>query len=171
MSSDDYLLSFCLLAYILWRNLGTRVVTPRRFVIPLVIAVLVGGGYLRGMPTAGNDLALEAAGLVAGVALGVLAARLTTAGRNAQGQVTMTAGAPYALLWILVIGGRTLFAYGAAHWFPHAIAQFSIDHRISGSAAWTAMFVLMALTMLITRIVLGAVQAASVPRQRAVVAR
>jgi hypothetical protein len=166
MSSDEYLLNFCLLAYILWANLGTRVVTRRRFVIPLVLAGLAGAGYLRHVPTAGNDVTLEVAGIAAGAVFGLMAALLVKVGRNAEGKVTMTAGAPYAAVWVIVIGGRCLFSYGATHWFPQAITAFSIDHRITGAGAWTAAFVLMALTMLVTRVIFGAVQTASVPRYR-----
>lgn len=163
MSSDQYLLNVALLGYILWSNLGTRVVTGRRFLIPLVIVAVAGTGYLRHLPALGNDRRLEMAGIVAGVVFGVIAASQVRAGRNAEGRVTTTAGAGFAALWILVIGGRMLFAYGAQHWFASAMTTFSIQHRISGADAWTAAFVLMALAMLATRVLLGGVQALSVP--------
>jgi len=56
-----------------------------------------------------------------------------------------------------VIGGRMAFAYGADHWFPAAIGRFSIEHEITGADAWTAAFVLIALAMVLTRVVVTAV--------------
>jgi hypothetical protein len=46
---------------------------------------------------------------------------------------------------------RIGFAYGADHWFPEAIYRFSRDNLITGGDAWTAAFVLMALTMVLPR--------------------
>ena len=56
----------------------------------------------------------------------------------------MHAGAAYGGLWIAVIGGRCVFAYGAEHWFGRAIGEFSMTHQITGADAWTAAFILMA---------------------------
>jgi hypothetical protein len=53
---------------------------------------------------------------------------------------------------VLVIGGRVAFAYGADHWFGPAIGRFSITHQITGADAWTAAFVLMALSMVVVRV-------------------
>jgi hypothetical protein len=158
------------LGYILWSNIGTKVVTVRRYVIPLVLVGLAGAGYLRHVPTLGNDGRLELAGIVAGVVFGVVATSLVRAGRDAEGRVTMTAGPGFAALWVVVIGGRMLFAYGAEHWFAAGMTTFSIDHRITGANAWTAAFVLMALAMVLTRVVLGGARALSVPRRPAPVA-
>jgi hypothetical protein len=44
-----------------------------------------------------------------------------------------------------------VFAYGADHWFTAAIATFSRAHQITGAQAWTAAFILMAITMLVAR--------------------
>jgi hypothetical protein len=169
MSSGQYLLNVVLLGYILISNLGTRVVTVRRFVVPVAIVAVAAFTYLRNVPTASHDVQLELAGVVAGVAFGIAAALLVRPGRDAAGRVTMTAGAPYAALWILVIGGRMLFAYGADHWFAAAVTTFSIENRITGADAWTAAFVLMALAMVLVRVLAGAIQTMSVPRVPAAV--
>ena len=151
MTTSQYFLNAAILVWILWANLGTRVLTPRRMLLPVAIAAVVGWSYLHGIPTAGHDLALEATGLVAGIAFGVVAALLVRVRRTAEGAVT-TAGAPFAALWIVVIGGRMLFAYGSDHWFGTAIAEFSVRHQITSAGAWTAAFVLMALAMIVTRV-------------------
>jgi hypothetical protein len=159
MTTNEYLLNVALLVWILWSNLGTHRLTPRRVLLPMAIAAVVGGSYLRGTPTGGNDLALELVGLGAGVALGIVAALLVRVRRTTEGVLT-TAGAPFALLWIVVIGGRMLFAYGSDHWFGDAIVRFSLDHRITAAGAWTAAFVLMALAMIVTRVAITGVAAA-----------
>jgi hypothetical protein len=53
-----------------------------------------------------------------------------------------------------------LFAYGAQHWYGAAIGTFSRAHQITGSAAWTSAFVLMALAMVVSRVLVTGTQAA-----------
>jgi hypothetical protein len=157
MSTSQYILNLGLLAVILGGNLGTRSMTLRRLILPLVLVVIAGFFYLRDIPTAGNDTYLEIAGALSGVLLGVAAALLVRVRRQDQ-RVLATAGIAFAALWIVVIGGRILFAYGATHWFPRAIGTFSMQHQIVGAGAWTAAFVLMALAMVAVRVGIGAVQ-------------
>ena len=159
MTTSQYVLNIAILVWILWANLGTHVLTPRRVLLPLAIAAVVGFSYLHGVPTAGNDLRLEVIGLLAGIGFGVLAALLVRVRRTADGVLT-TAGAPFAALWIVVIGGRMLFAYGSDHWFGDAIVRFSIRHDITSGDAWTAAFVLMALAMIAARVLVTGLAAA-----------
>jgi hypothetical protein len=81
----------------------------------------------------------------------------------------MRAGSAYAALWVAVIGGRMLFAYGADHWFPVAIGRFSMTHQITGADAWTAAFVLMALSMVIARVAASGLLAARAAHRPAAV--
>jgi hypothetical protein len=166
MSTSQYALNLGLLAFILWSNLGTRELTRARLLLPLVVVAGVGAGFLAHVPTEGNDLALEAALAGGGAVLGVLAGLLVRVepARDRSGLV-MRAGAAYAALWVVVIGGRMAFAYGADHWFGRQIATFSVVHQITGAAAWTAAFVLMALAMVLTRVAVTAARAAQVNRR------
>lgn len=159
MTTSQYLLNAGLLAFVLLTNLGTRTLTRARLLLPLAVVAVVAAGYLRSVPTAGNDPGLEVSGLAVGVALGVAAALLVRV-RKAAGVVTTTAGAAYAALWVAVVGGRSAFAYGADHWFGPAVATFSRDHLITGADAWTAAFVLMALAMVVARVLVTGTQAA-----------
>ncbi|MER7282254.1 hypothetical protein ABT369_48275 [Dactylosporangium sp. NPDC000244] len=156
MSTTQYLLNAGLLAFVLWSNLGTRAVTRARIALPLLLVAVAAWFFLHDLPTLGNDLRLELAGAGAGAVLGLAAAALIRVGRDAEGRLVMRAGAAYAALWIAVIGGRVLFAYGAEHWFPAAIGRFSMTHEISGAAAWTAASVLMALVMVVVRVAASA---------------
>jgi hypothetical protein len=152
MSTTQYLLNAGLLAFVLWANLGTRTVTLARFTLPLLLVAVAAGVFLRDIPTAGNDLGLELAGVAAGAALGLVAAALVRVDRDAAGRLVMRAGAAYAVLWAVVIGGRVVFAYGADHWFPAAIGRFSMTYQITGADAWTAAFVLLSLSMVLARV-------------------
>jgi hypothetical protein len=160
MTTSQYLLNLGLLGYVLYSNLGTRTLTRRRFTLPLLIVAVAGYAFLRDIPTVGHDAQLELVGLAAGAVLGVVAALLVRVRRSIDGRLIATAGGAFAALWIAVIGGRMLFAYGADHWFSSTIVQFSRQHEITGAGAWTVAFVLMALTMVVVRVLVTAIQAA-----------
>ena len=169
MTSTMYLLNLSLLAFLLWANLGTRTVTRFRLALPVLLVVVAGAVFLRDVPTAGHDFALEAAGIAVGVALGVVAGALVRVDRDRVGRLVMRAGAPYAAVWVAVIGGRMLFAYGADHWFPAAIGRFSMTHQITGADAWTAAFILLSLSMVLARVATSLVLITLAGRRPAVV--
>jgi hypothetical protein len=75
---------------------------------------------------------------------------LTRIHRTGSGTV-ITARAAFAALWITVIGGRIAFAQWATGPGGRTVGEFSMQHHISGADAWTAAFVLMALTMVLAR--------------------
>ena len=162
MSTSQYVLNLGLLALILVTNLGTHPLTRRRVLLPVALVAVAGYVYLRDLPTLGNDTRLELAGLTVGAVLGVVAALLVDVRRGPDGSVVTRAGAAFAALWIVVIGGRMLFAYGAEHWFGATIGRFSHIHQITGADAWTAAFVLMALAMVVTRMLVTGAQATRV---------
>lgn len=171
MSTSQYALNVGLLVYILATNLGTHRLTRARLLMPLALIAVAGAYFLGDVPTAGNDVQLEVLGALTGAALGVLAGVLVKVDRTPAGTVTQ-AGTLYAALWVAVIGGRVAFAYGAQHWFSRDIGQFSITHQITGADAWTAAFVLMALVMVLTRVLVTATAVARSgrPRRQAVTA-
>jgi hypothetical protein len=127
-----YLLNLVLLVLVLRNGLGPRRLTVFRQVLPLVLAIFLGLAYGGLRPA--NGVA-ELIGAVAGILCGAAAAALLKIRRSGDGSVITRAGHGYAVLWIAVIGGRCAVAY----WFP--------------SSAWVATFVLMTLTMLVTRVV------------------
>ena len=167
MSTTQYLLNAGLLAFVLWANLGTRTVSLARFTLPLLLVAVAAAVFLRDVPTAGNDLGLELVGVGVGAVLGLVAAALVQIDRNRTGCLVMRAGGAYAALWIAVIGGRCVFAYGADHWFGRQIGEFSMTHRITGADAWTAAFILMALAMVVVRVAATGVATARVARRPA----
>lgn len=156
MSTAQWILSLALLTWALARNLGTRQVTPATFALPLAI-VVVASFFVVPLPTQGNDLALIAALGAVGVALG-LAAGAATRLHVRGGRLVATAGAGYAALWVVAIGGRIAFAQWATGSGARTIGTFSRDHAITGADAWTAAFVAMALAMVLSRTVLLALR-------------
>jgi hypothetical protein len=163
MSLDQYILNALLLIYILGTNLGSRQVTRRRLVLPLLLVGVAALAFLQRIPSAGNDAVLEAIGAASGLLLGVGAGLLMRVERQGA-QVVAHAGLAYAVLWTGVIGGRMLFAFGATHWFGAQIGAFSAENRISGADAWTTAFILMALAMVAARVATTALLASAALR-------
>jgi hypothetical protein len=168
MTATQWLLNIGLLIFILATNLGTRAVTRRRLAMPLVLAAVVGVLLLSTVPTGGNDVALDFIGAGAGVALGILAGLLMPVQRRTDGTVTSNAGVLYALLWLLVIGGRIAFAESANGWAAAGIRDFSISNAITGADAWTAAFVVMALSMVAARVMTTLVRCRALPARSGV---
>jgi hypothetical protein len=164
MNAFEWTLNCTLLGWVLLRNLGTRPVNARVLALPLLLVAVACGFYLRSIPTAGNDLALELAGAVAGLVLGLAATAVTRVRADGTGRVVVSAGAAFAAIWILAIGGRIAFAELATHAWGPAVARFSMAHQITGADAWRAAFVLMALVMVLTRVAATAVAASRSPR-------
>jgi hypothetical protein len=55
-------------------------------------------------------------------------------------------------VWILVIGARLLFTYGANHWYSHAIGQWLATNRVTVDALTDAL-ILLAIGLVLARAV------------------
>jgi hypothetical protein len=160
MTTTEIIIFVGLATFIIATQMGRRQLSPRRLLLPLLAVGLVGYHYVPSLPTMGGDLDFEVSLSLVGILCGVLAAGLMTVERDAQtGRIVTQAGIAYAALWGGVFGGRLAFAWGASHLWSHQVMQFSLQHAITGSAAWTAAFVLMALSMVVARTVVVAMRA------------
>jgi len=160
MNATEIITFAGLATLIIATQMGRRRLTLRRLLLPFAAVVLVGYHYLHGVPTVGGDLDFEVSLTLAGALCGVLAAVLMNVERDERTGLIMTeAGITYAALWVIVFGGRLAFAWAASNLWSHQVTEFSIQHQITGSAAWTAAFVFMALSMVLTRTVVVAVRA------------
>jgi hypothetical protein len=155
MSIADYLLNSVLVLLVI-RQIRGRRLTTRQLVLPLVIVAWAASHYLRGVPTAGNDLLLVMAGVSVGLLFGIGSGFATRLVNSEDGVPIATATGLAAALWVLGIGARMGFALYAQNGGADAIARFSAAHGITGGEAWVAALVLMSLVEVVSRtIVLG----------------
>jgi hypothetical protein len=151
MNTSDIITVIALGGFMIAATWGTHQFTLRRLVLPMVAGAAVAYHYLHGVPTTGNDVTFIALCGLAGAGFGLLAASQVRMYRDAStGAIMTVAGLGYAAVWTLVFGGRLAFAWAATHTWQTQVAQFSMDHLITGTA-WTAAFVVMAMAMIVTR--------------------
>ena len=143
MTTTEYLMNIALVGLVVLQIRGHKV-TRARLLVPVVLTVWAASQFLHAIPTAGNDVALEAALAVVGAALGA-AAGLSTSVRRLGPGAFARAGAAAAALWVVGVGARMGFSIWVTHGGQPAVARFSASHDITSGAAWTAGFVLMAM--------------------------
>jgi hypothetical protein len=150
MTFTDYLIDFSLIAIVVFQIRGRRL-TTRALLLPLGIVGYVAFTYLRGVPTAGNDLFLVAGCAALGGTLGGLSGKFTSVYADGDGVPMAKAGLIAAALWVLGTGARLAFQLYAAHGGGGAIERFSVTHGITSTSAWTAALILMALSEAVVR--------------------
>ena len=117
---------------------------------PVVVAAIIPL-FLDSPVTHGNGLLVELAGIAAGLLCGLVVTTLMRVYRSPKtGQPVSAAGFPYALVWIVVVGARAVFSFGATRWFPAQLDQWCLAHQVTG-AAITDGLIFMALTMVLVR--------------------
>ena len=152
MTTTDYLINGMLVLLVL-RKLRERRLDVHSLVLPLVLVGFAAHNYLHVIPAGGNDLVLIAGLTASGALLGGLAGRFTHVRAGSDGVARARAGWVAAALWVTGIGSRMAFSFLSDHGARHAIAHFSVVNHITGSDAWTAAFVLMALAEVTARLV------------------
>ncbi|HTW97969.1 MAG TPA: hypothetical protein VMD59_04290 [Acidimicrobiales bacterium] len=162
MTTTDYLINIGLVALVIVQIRGGRL-TLRTAIRPVACVAAAAFYYLRGIPTAGNDVLLDAVLGCAGLVLGVACAATTRVYRGEGGAPYAKAGAAAAALWVLGLGSRLAFEELWTHGGTHAITSFSIAHDITSQNAWVAGLVMMALAEVISRLVVIRIRAARLP--------
>src|ERR1700722_11350615 len=123
---DAEIVNAVVLAAVLEADLGShRTIGRFRILRPLILAVAIVPFFLEKVTTHGGGLAVELAGVAAGLVGGLLAVVLMRVYRSGKtGQPVSSAKWGYALLWIVVIGARAAFSYGAHHWFSQQLGSW-----------------------------------------------
>jgi hypothetical protein len=146
------IINVLVLAAVLQADLGShRKIGLHRLLRPILLAAAIVPLFLADVATQGNGLTVELVGAAAGAVGGLMALALMRVYRSGTtGQPASAAGWGYAALWVVVIGARATFSYGANHWFEDGLGRWLIDNGIP-TAAITDGLIFMAVTMLLTR--------------------
>jgi hypothetical protein len=150
--TDAMIINGVVLVAVLEGDLGPhRKISKIRILRPLITIALVVPLFLDRPVTHGNGLLVELAGLAAGLLCGLVVTTLMRVYRSPKtGKPVSAADFPYAIVWILVVGARAVFSYGATHWFSAQLAQWCAAHQVTG-AAITDGLIVMAITMVLIR--------------------
>jgi len=146
MNALDYILDAVLLATIFLQFRGRRL-TARNLLLPVAIVVYFLLAYLKGVPTAGNDLYLIAGGVALGLIFGVGAGAFTRVYPGEKG-IYAKAGLAAATFWAAGVVLRTAFSLYASDGGASAdrvIGQVMRSWHITSSSAIVACLLLMVL--------------------------
>ena len=147
-----YLINASLILLVI-RQIREHPLDARSLMAPVLAVGCAAVMFLHSVPAGGSDLVLEAACVAAGAAMGAIGGLATRLRLGADGRPLGRAGVLAASMWIGGVGARLAFAIAAGNGAGPAIARFSVAHHITGSAAWVAALVLMALADVLTRLV------------------
>jgi hypothetical protein len=162
--ADAMIINGVVLATVLATDVGpARKIGAARLLRPVIAAAVIIPIFIKAPDTHGNSLAVEIAGIAAGVLGGLIAAALIRVYRSpATGKPVSAAGWPYAAFWTVIVGARAAFSYGAAHWFTAPLVSWSVAHQVT-EAALTDGLIFMAITMVIVRTAGLAIRANRLP--------
>jgi hypothetical protein len=151
MSVNMYVINAILVLMVV-RQIREHPLDLRSLAAPVLAVGCAAVLFLHSVPAGGNDLVLELVCVSAGAVMGAIGGLATRLRRGAGGRPLGRAGWLAAGMWVGGVGARMAFAVAAANGAGPAIARFSIAHQITGSAAWVAALIMMALADVLTRL-------------------
>jgi len=173
MPANVWILNLVVLGVVLEADLGRRKIGRFRVARPLLTALAICPLFLDSVPTGSHDVALQAAGIAAGVLLGLAAHLFISVGygpvksrAGTRDRAFSRAGLGYAAFWTVIYGGRLLFIYGTLHWFTVPLGQFFAAHQLT-AAGLTDALIFMAVAMALARSALLGVRGRAAARQGA----
>jgi hypothetical protein len=153
MNINMYVINAVLILMVI-RQIREHPLDLRSLAVPVLAVGCAAVLFLHSVPAGGNDIALELACVLGGSVMGAVGGLTTRLRLGADGRPLGRAGALAASMWVGGVGARLAFAVAATYGAGPAIARFSIAHQITGSAAWVAALVMMALADVLTRLVI-----------------
>ena len=141
------------LIFLVIRQIREHPLDARSLATPVLVVGCAAVLFLHSVPAGGSDLVLEAVCVLTGAVMGGLSGLATRLRLGADGRPLGRAGVVAASMWVGGVGARLAFAVAASNGAGPAIARFSVAHQITGSAAWVAALVMMALADVLTRLV------------------
>jgi hypothetical protein len=141
-----------LLVLLVIRQIREHQLDARALAVPVLAVAAAAVMFLHSVPAGGSDISLDLLCVSGGATMGAIGGLATRLRRGASGRPLGRAGVLAAGMWIAGVGARMVFYFAATHGAGPAIAAFSIAHHITGSAAWTAALVMMALADVLTRL-------------------
>ena len=165
MTTTDWIIDLALIG-VVFLQVRSRRLSLRQLLLPVGLTGWAAFAYVKGIPTAGNDLLLVFVCLGLGIALGALAGLFTMVTADSAGYPVVKAGVAAAVFWVVGVGTRLAFQLYVTHGGAGSIDRFSASHSITSSEAWVAALVLMAIGEALTRTALVAFRAYSVAPQR-----
>ena len=169
MTTTDYLIDSTLVLLVLMQ-IKERRLTVHQLVRPLVILAIAVASYLKGIPTAGNDLVLAGALILVGGAIGVASGQTVIMRRSETGQTLFRAGWWSGFFWVLGMGSRMAFLVWIANGGQSTIANFSAHHSITSGEAWTVALLGMAVAEVLGRTAVLALRARRIAARPALIA-
>jgi len=142
------------LIFLVIRQIREHPLDARSLMVPVLAVGCAAVLFLHSVPAGGGDLVLEAACVAAGAVMGAIGGLATRLRLGADGRPVGRAGVLAAGMWVGGVGARLAFAMAASNGAGPAIARFSVTHHITGSAAWVAALIMMALADVLTRLVI-----------------
>ncbi len=143
-----------LLVLLVIRQIREHPLDLRSMAIPVLAVGAAAVLFLHSVPLGGSDITLELACVLAGAAMGATGGLATHLRRGPDGRPLGRAGWLAAGMWVGGVGARLAFAVAANNGAGPAIARFSVANHITGSAAWIAALIMMALADVLTRLVI-----------------
>ncbi len=153
MNINVYVINAILVLMVI-RQIREHSLDLRSLAIPVLAVGVAAVLFLHSVPLGGSDIALELACVLAGATMGAIGGLATHLRRGPDGRPMGRAGWLAASMWVGGVGARLAFAVAASNGAGQAIARFSVANHITGSAAWVAALIMMALADVLTRLVI-----------------
>ena len=152
MNINMYVINAILILMVV-RQVREHPLDLRSLAVPVLAVGCAAVLFLHSVPAGGNDVVLELTCVLVGAVMGAVGGLATRLRLGADGRPLGQAGWLAASMWVGGVGARLVFAVAASNGAGPAIARFSAAHHITGSAAWVAALVMMALADVLTRLV------------------